>query len=163
LEGSFQTAFWIPATRNGMAQMRRDSCEKLASDIRQTAGALVHRLRTKSAGQTVSMSQGEALRRLYDTGPLTVADLARLELVTPQAMGVTIASLEEEGLVARTIDPDDARRWNAMLTDAGRKTLVEGRAARQAWLSNALRERLSESERRRLAEAVLLLRKVMGE
>jgi DNA-binding MarR family transcriptional regulator len=94
---------------------------------------------------------------------MTVADLARVEFVTPQAMGATVAGLEEERLVARTVDPNDARRWNAVLTDAGQRTLLEGRAARQAWLSSALREQLSESERRRLTGAIALLRKVVGD
>ena len=109
------------------------------------------------------MSQGEVLVRLHKSGPQTVADLARGERVTPQSMGTTVAALEEAGLVARTPDPNDARRGNASLTEAGRRVLLEGRAARQAWLSHAIDERLAAGEQRRLAEAVGLLRKVLGD
>ncbi len=126
-------------------------------------GALVKRLRAESMGQPLSMSQGEVIVRLHKAGPSTVADLARAERVTPQSMGTTVASLEDAGLVARTADPNDARRWNASLTEAGRRVLLEGRAARQAWLSHTLEERLTDGEQRQLAEAIALLRVVVGE
>jgi DNA-binding MarR family transcriptional regulator len=107
------------------------------------------------------MSQAGVLVHLHKSGPSTVADLARLEHVTPQSMGTTVASLEEAGLVARAADPTDGRRWNARLTEAGKQVLLQGRAARQAWLSRAIEERLDEGEQRRLAEAVALLHKVV--
>jgi DNA-binding MarR family transcriptional regulator len=142
---------------------RRRRSETLASDLREVAGALVRRLRAESAGQALSMSQASVIVRLEKSGPSTVADLARMEHVTPQSMGTTVASLEEDGLVARTVDRSDARRWNASLTAAGKRVLLEGRAARQAWLSRAIDERLADGEQRRLADGVALLRKLLGE
>jgi DNA-binding MarR family transcriptional regulator len=141
---------------------RRRPSEVLASELREVASALVRRLRVESTGQALSMSQMGVLARLHKSGPSTVADLAREEHVTPQSMGTTVASLEDEGLVARTVDPGDARRWNASLTGTGKRSLLEGRAARQAWLSRAIEERLVDGERRRLADGVTLLRKVLG-
>jgi len=143
--------------------VRHRRCEALATDLRGVASALVRRLRAESAGQTLSMSQGAVLVLLHKSGRSTVANLARLEHVTPQSMGATVASLESEGLVTRTVDPDDARRWNASLTETGKRVLLEGRAARQAWLSRAIKERLDDGEQRRLAEAITLLHKVLGE
>jgi DNA-binding MarR family transcriptional regulator len=142
---------------------RQRRSEALAIDLRETAGALVRRLRAESAGQALSMSQAAVLVRLEKSGPSTVADLARIEHVTPQSMGTTVASLEEEGLVARTVDRSDARRWNASITAAGRRVLLEGRAARQAWLSRTIEERLADGEQRRLAEGIALLRKLLGD
>jgi DNA-binding MarR family transcriptional regulator len=144
-------------------QNRRRRCEVLASDLREVTSALVKRLRAESTGQPLSTSQAEVLVRLHRSGPSTVADLARAERVTPQSMGTTVASLEEAGLVARTADPSDARRWNARLTEAGRRVLLEGRAARQAWLSRAIEERLADGEQYDLADAIELLHKVLGE
>lgn len=138
-------------------------CEMLASELREVASALLRRLRAESAGQALSMSQMGVLVRLDRAGPSTVADLARSEHVTPQSMGTTVASLEGEGLVERAIDPSDARRWNASLTGAGKRVLLEGRAARQVWLSRSIQERLVEGEQRRLAQGIALLRKVLGE
>jgi len=145
----------------GVGERRR--CETLASELREVASTLVRRLRAESSGQTLSMSQMEVLGRLHRSGPSTVSDLARVERITSQSMGTTVASLEDEGLVARTVDPNDARRWNASLTEAGRRLLLEGRAARQAWLSRALEERLVDGEQRRLAESIGLLRKLLAE
>jgi DNA-binding MarR family transcriptional regulator len=145
----------------GVGERRR--CEALASELREVASALVRRLRAESSGQSLSMSQMEVLARLHRAGPLTVADLARVERITSQSMGTTVASLEDEGLIARTVDPNDARRWNASLTEAGKRVLLDGRAARQAWLSHAIEERLVDADQRRLAESIGLLRKVLAE
>jgi DNA-binding MarR family transcriptional regulator len=144
-------------------QERRRRSEALASELRAAASALLRRLRAESAGQRLSVSQGTVLVLLQKAGQSTVAELARLEYVTPQSMGATVGSLESEGLVVRTVDPDDARRWNAALTEKGKRVLLEGRAARQAWLRGAIEERLDDDEQRRLADAIGLLLKVLGE
>jgi DNA-binding MarR family transcriptional regulator len=158
----------IPATtkraeKGTQNRDRRGRCDALATDLREVASALVRRLRAESAGQALSVSQGAVLAILHKSGRSTVADLARMEHVTPQSMGAIMASLESGGLVARTVDPEDARRWNASLTEAGKRILLEGRAARQAWLSSMIKERLSDGEQGRLAEAITLLRKVLSE
>jgi DNA-binding MarR family transcriptional regulator len=142
---------------------RQLRCEALASDLREVASSLIRRLRAESAGHELSMSQSAVLVRLHKSGASTVADLARLEHVTPQSMGTTVASLEEAGLVAREVDPNDGRRWNARLTEAGMRVLLRGRAARQAWLSQAIEARLDDGEQRSLTEAIALLRKIVGE
>ncbi len=146
-----------------MGQERRRRCDQVANELRDVARALVGRLRAESADQALSMSQTAVLVRLHKSGPVTVADLARAEHVTAQSMGATVASLEEEGLVVRKVDPGDARRWNASLTEAGKRTFLAGRAARQAWLARALEERLDDAEVRRLVDAVELLHKVLRE
>ena len=135
----------------------------MAAELRQVAVDLIRRLRAESADQQLSLSQTSVLVRLHKEGPSTVADLARAEHVKPQSMGTTVASLEEAGLVARKADATDGRRWNASLTEAGKRVLLSGRAARQAWLSRAIEERLSDGEQRRLAEAIALLRKVLDD
>ena len=109
------------------------------------------------------MSQTSVLARLHKMGPSSVADLARGEHVKPQSMGVTVAFLEEEGLVTRKIDPNDGRRLIVSISEAGKEAFLAGRAARQAWLSNALGERLDDAEQRHLLEAMTLLRKVLGQ
>lgn len=146
-----------------MSQERKRRCDRVAIDLRELAAGLFRRLRAESDDQTLSMSQMTVVVRLHKFGPAAVADLARAEHVTAQSMGATVASLEAEGLVARTPDPNDARRWIAFLTEAGDRTFLAGRAARQAWLTHALDERLDDAELRRLADAMPLIRKVLGE
>jgi len=70
-----------------------------------------------------------ALSRLERLGPVTTAELARREQITPQAMGATVAVLEHRGLVARTADPTDGRRWLLTVTDTGRAVLSSERGA----------------------------------
>lgn len=70
-----------------------------------------------------------ALSRLERLGPVTTAELARREQITPQAMGATVAILEDGGLVARAADPADGRRWLLTVTDAGRAVLSSERSA----------------------------------
>ncbi|AKV00367.1 Transcriptional regulator, MarR family [Labilithrix luteola] len=144
-----------------MSTERRKRSEVLANDLREVASNLVRRLRAESADASLSLSQSAVMVRLLKFGPATVAELARAEHVKPQSMGATVASLEELGFVLRTADPDDARRWNASLTDSGKRTFLAGRAARQAWLSSAIEARLDDEEQRQLATALAVLRKVV--
>ena len=58
-------------------------------------------------------------------------------------MGAVIAPLEAAGLVSGTPDPKDGRQTILSLTDACRKWVEEGRAARQDWLTRTLQARLS--------------------
>ena len=51
-----------------------------------------------------------ALARLDRGGPTTASELAKLEQISPQSMGATLAALEARGLVERRPDPDDGRR-----------------------------------------------------
>jgi DNA-binding MarR family transcriptional regulator len=60
---------------------------------------------------------------------MTTAELARREQITPQAMGATIAGLEQRGLVARSPDAADARRSILTLTAEGQTAIQSGRDA----------------------------------
>jgi DNA-binding MarR family transcriptional regulator len=144
-----------------MRQDRTRRCEALASELREVATGLVARLRASSA-DSMPMSQSSVLAHLIRSGPMTVADLARAEHVKPQSTGVTVALLEEEGLVEREMDPSDGRRLHVLITEKGKRVLLAGRAARQAWLSQALEERLSDAEQKQLLDALSLLRKTIG-
>jgi DNA-binding MarR family transcriptional regulator len=143
-----------------MAQNRTRRSEALASELREVATGLVARLRASSA-DSMSMSQSSVLAHLFKAGPMTVADLARAEHVKPQSAGVTVALLEEDGLVEREMDPSDGRRLHVLITEKGKRLFLAGRTARQAWLSQALEERLSEAEQKQLLDAMSLLRRVV--
>ncbi len=75
----------------------------------------------------------------------------------PQSMGAVIAALEAAGMVRGAPDPNDGRQTILSLTDACPKQIQEGRAARQDWLSDAIRARLSLQEQDVVAAAVALL------
>jgi len=75
-------------------------------------------------------------------------------------MGPLVAALEAAGLVSGAPDPADGRQTILSLTDACRKWIQEGRAARQDWLSRTIQARLSAQEQEDLARAVELLKRL---
>jgi DNA-binding MarR family transcriptional regulator len=121
---------------------------------------LKRRARAGYDGQTLPTPQHAVLKGLEKGGPATTADLARAELITPQAMGGLVAALEEAGYVVRRDDAEDARRRLVTLTAAGRKSLAANRAARHRWLASLVAEQFDAEERRTLAAALALLGKL---
>jgi DNA-binding MarR family transcriptional regulator len=129
----------------------------LASELRETLGHLVRRLRAEHG---FPLSQGSVLGRLDRGGPQSISDLAAVERVRPQSMAQTVRDLESAGLVLRRPDPDDGRRAFVELTETGLKTLAADRRHREGWLAQALEQDLSVQEREVLHEAVGLLRRL---
>jgi DNA-binding MarR family transcriptional regulator len=93
------------------------------------------------------------LRRLDDHGPLRITDLATAELVAQPTMTGIVRRLEQDGLVQRTPDPDDARAVRIALTDKGHDELAAVRAKRAAVLEQRL-DRLTDDARAALAAAL---------
>ncbi|GEN78647.1 MarR family winged helix-turn-helix transcriptional regulator [Actinotalea fermentans] len=58
-------------------------------------------------------------------GPRSQRDLARASGVTEQTMSRVVARLERSGYVERHPHPDDARRHEVVMTEAGRRVLAE--------------------------------------
>jgi DNA-binding MarR family transcriptional regulator len=108
----------------------------------------------------LSGPQLAALARLDRLGPLTTAELARREQITPQAMGATVAVLEERGLVTRTADPADGRRWLLTVTEAGRDALNSGRSAVVARMAAAMAASFTAEEIATLAAAAPLIERL---
>jgi DNA-binding MarR family transcriptional regulator len=130
----------------------------LASELRFVIGKLVRRLRAERGD--LSLTHVAVLARLDREGPCSVSDLAAAEHVRPQSMAQTVGDLEGEGFVARRPDPADGRRALVSLTGAGSTRLNEDRQRREGWLALALAQELSAEERRTLAAALPLLRRI---
>jgi DNA-binding MarR family transcriptional regulator len=137
------------------------TAEQVAADIAAIAGALTRRLRTTSPVEGLTPSQRSALVRLDSEGPSTTAALARAEHITPQSMRQTVGVLEEQGLVVRTPHPTDGRQSVVSVKDKGHAVLVGVREAKETWLSKVIAEELDAGERRTLAEAADLLRRLI--
>lgn len=137
--------------------------DSLAKDIRALVGKLKRRLREQAAPGDLTPSQISVLLRLEREGAATTSSLARLEGMRPQSMGAVIAPLEAAGLVSGTPDPKDGRQTILSLTDACRKWVEEGRAARQDWLTRTLEARLSRQEQDTLGEAITLLKRLVDD
>ena len=65
------------------------------------------------------MGQGRVLTLLTMRSPIAQRELAYLLGIRPQSLGEILGKLESAGLVARTVDPADARARLVAITDAG--------------------------------------------
>jgi DNA-binding MarR family transcriptional regulator len=138
------------------------SLEQVAAEIRGTLAALYRRIRqTKQIGE-LTLPESSALSRLRQTGPTTAATLAKLEQISPQSIGVTVAALEAKGLIQRSADPADGRRVILSLTSAGDATVEARRSARDQQFTRAL-SALSADERAQLLEVMPLLERLVEE
>ncbi|MEU8625149.1 MarR family transcriptional regulator [Streptomyces sp. NPDC048669] len=138
------------------------TAEQVANDLAAVVGRLLRRLRSSSSESLLTPTQRSVLARLEDGGPATTAALARAEFVRPQSMRLTLGALEEQGTVERAPDPDDGRKSVMSITDTGRTTLAEVRAAKRNWLAEAIAAELDGAERRTVAEATALLDRLVG-
>ncbi|MGI4876584.1 MAG: MarR family winged helix-turn-helix transcriptional regulator [Janthinobacterium lividum] len=150
----------MPLSANSPAS---DRATTLAHDIRGLAGKLKRRLREQSNVGDLTASQTAVLLRLEKDGPATTSSLARAEGMRPQSMGAVVAALESAGLVEGVPDPSDGRQTIVSLTDAFRKLVGEGRAARQDWLFRTIEARLSSREQEQLAAAIALLQRLVDD
>jgi DNA-binding MarR family transcriptional regulator len=138
-----------------------DRAADLAAEFRVVLGKLKRRLREHANKGDLSLSQMAVLGYLDREGPSTVTALARAEGVRPQSMGATVAALEEAGLVSGAPHPADGRQIMLSLTATGREWIKASRAAREDWLSQAIRSHLSPAEQEDLAKAAALLRRLI--
>src|SRR5262245_46133546 len=138
------------------------SVEATAAALRVSLSLLSRRLRQvpPEGAPGLTMPQRSALARLEQRGPTTSAALARIEQISPQSMGTTLAGLEALGLVDRQADPADGRRVVMSVNRAGRRLLRDRRDARVRQLARLLTEEFDESEREVLAKAAPLLERL---
>jgi len=81
---------------------------------------------------------------------MTPGGIAALERVQPQTLTRALAALEDRSLISRRADPDDRRRSLLSITDAGCQVLAGDMRQRDSWLSLAMAEKLTPTERRLL-------------
>ncbi|MBV8566162.1 MAG: MarR family transcriptional regulator [Methylobacteriaceae bacterium] len=135
----------------------------LAQDLRALLGKLKRRLRDQAHVGDLTPTQVSVLLRLEKDGAATASTLARAEGMRPQSIAPVIAALESAGLVSGAPDPADGRQTLLSLTDACRKWVDEGRAARQDWLTRMLQARLSPQEQGEVGRAVELLKRLVDD
>ena len=131
-----------------------------ASRLRVAIGAFKRRARETAAEGDLTNPQLTALSRLDRLGPMTTAELARREQISPQAMGTTVASLEDLGLVARSADAADGRRSILSLTPEGLAAIRLGRNAVVDRISEVLEGSFAATEIEVLAAAAPLIERL---
>jgi DNA-binding MarR family transcriptional regulator len=134
--------------------------EALAVRLERRLARVTQLLRTESRPRA-SVAALLTLRRLDDEGPMRITDLAAAERVAQPSMTGLVGRLEQEGLVQRTRDPDDARAVRVALTDGGRDELAAVRSARATVLQERLDD-LDDDARTALAAAMPALDELLA-
>jgi DNA-binding MarR family transcriptional regulator len=125
--------------------------------------AVVARL-NRYATQRIQMQLPAAQARLLSTidahGEARICDLATVDHCSQPTMTTQVRRLEDAGLVARTVDPVDARAVRIRITPEGMRTLNRVRADRAAVIEPQL-AKLGSADRQTLADAVAVLRRLL--
>jgi DNA-binding MarR family transcriptional regulator len=69
---------------------------------------------------------------------LTMGDLSRRLMIANGNTTVIVDGLERDGLAARTVAPEDRRRFTVMLTERGRASFAEMASAHATWVAELL-------------------------
>lgn len=107
-------------------------------------------------------SQRSVLSSLGRHGAMRMGELAAVEGISRPSLSGIAGRLEDRGFLQRTDDPEDARSTIVAATPAGLAALEEARRERTAFLRRRL-ARLTEAERQTLAEAVVLLGRMVDD
>lgn len=142
------------------APSRRSDVDEVAAALQTSIGLFLRRLRQLKAEGDLTVPETSALARLDRAGPATSAALAKLEQISPQSMGATLARLETRGLVERRPDPEDGRQAILSLTESGLETLRNRRNARTEQLAKALSGGFTPSELDHLMVAAPLIERL---
>jgi DNA-binding MarR family transcriptional regulator len=141
--------------------VRTISAPDLAGRLRLAVTRTARRLR-QEAGSDLSPSLTAALATVERHGPLTPSELAARERVQRPTATRVVARLAEEGLVARTPDPEDGRSALVAVTPRGSRLLRDLRTHKEAFLARRL-DRLDAEERATLARAAEILERLLEE
>ena len=125
---------------------------ELAARLRLVVGRLNRRIRIDGR-ESVPPLQLSAMVTVEEHGPLRLSDLARREAVSVPTMSRVLTALDEQGLVVRTPDPQDARGVLITLSAEGARRLDEVRTQRTALIARRL-ARLDDDQRRALTAAL---------
>jgi DNA-binding MarR family transcriptional regulator len=133
---------------------------EVAAALRVSIGLLRRRLRQAHADGELTMPESAALARLDRDGPTTASALAKVEQISPQSMGATLAALRARGLVERSPDPEDGRRIVISITQDGMQALGDPRNATTGQLAQALATAFTRSELEQLMAVAPLLERL---
>jgi len=134
--------------------------EDVAAALIAAMGLLVRRSKQVPAPGELTASERSALSRLDRGGPMSAAALAKLEQISPQSMGATVAALQDAGMIVKRPDPQDGRKALLEPTGAGLTLLHERRSARTQALTRALEDGFTRQELQQLGDVVPLLERL---
>ena len=147
------------------ATVERDAAAEAVAGLGADLLAVVARL-NRYATQRIQMQLPAAQARLLSPidaqGEARICDLAAVDHCSQPTMTTQVRRLEDAGLVARTVDPGDARAVRIKITAEGMKTLNRVRVDRASAIEPQLAE-LNAADRRTLEDAVTVLRRLLDD
>jgi DNA-binding MarR family transcriptional regulator len=132
----------------------------VALALHGSIGLYARRIRRHPMPEGLTPPEMSALDLLERRGPQAPSTIARAEQITPQAVGVTLAGLEQHGLVERTQDPDDGRRVLMSLTETGRRLVHDKHSGRVQHIAALLSDGFTEEELHTLRDAAPLIERL---
>jgi DNA-binding MarR family transcriptional regulator len=103
----------------------------------------------------VSMPQIGALFRIRK-GDCSVSDISGELNISNAAASQMLESLVQQEYISRSEDPNDRRAKQLVLTDRGRKLLLDGVHARQGWMQHLVHH-LTPQEQTQITSALKIL------
>lgn len=135
--------------------------EQLAQELHLGIGLASRRIRQIPARDgDLTVPECLALARLDQDGSTTPGSLSKLEKISPQSMGATLASLETQDYVERRADPEDGRMVVMSITQAGRTALYKRRTTHANHMAKALNAHFTKAEMQLLRDAAPLLERL---
>ncbi|PZE66869.1 MULTISPECIES: MarR family winged helix-turn-helix transcriptional regulator [unclassified Curtobacterium] len=107
-----------------MEQARDQTIETLLVSVNRLIRSAL-----QATGHTTSTAVWRTLGILETEESLRLGELARASRVSQPTMTRLVAGMTADGLISRTVDPDDSRGQLIEITDAGRERLAAWRAA----------------------------------
>lgn len=120
--------------RRAARQQPRQELGELADALRDVV-TLARRQASASVHDTSTVT---LVAHLLSLGPLRAGELADRACLDPSTISRHLRSLEDEGYVERTPDPDDGRATLLEVTDAGRNLVHEARRQKLLHLERAV-------------------------
>lgn len=137
-----------------------DTRTDLAAELFATVGRFRRQVRRSGGrpaiGTGLPESQAELLRLIARQPDISVRQAATELGLAPNTASTLVSRLSSDGLLVRTVDPDDRRVGRLRLTESAQRIADESRAARRAALVTAL-ERLDGDRIDRLHDGLTVL------
>jgi DNA-binding MarR family transcriptional regulator len=131
-----------------------------ARALRAGITRLQRRMRAARGDMRIGLSAYSALACIFEHGPISAGELAERERLQPQSLTRILARLEGEKFISRRQDKADLRRARLLITQRGIQFLHRNALDQEAWLTRAMAETLTDSERAMLRIAAQLLDRV---
>src|SRR5262249_50989168 len=111
-------------------------------------------------GTGLSVSQMSVLWHILQRGPVTAAELAAAQHVSPQSIAQNLAVLKAAGLVQTERHPSDGRKTLITATASSRQLVTSVRSLKESYLARAIHALVGPDERADLDRSIDLLERL---